>query len=182
MAKRMQEQKEDNVIVAKSKPTTMNLAFTVSRSSSTVNSPIASKSPGILKAYCRRVGCSGKPVEKIGSSGKLDERRRNSNPDAASSPQGREKDALVDGCTGKTRRDRRRPGTPEQPGDWRYRETCRTRIPMISRKPWNSTMFKNIGNRRQKLATSFPCITRLCTSHEQGLLDRKTNLWSKSNR
>ena len=29
MAKRMQEQKGDNRIVAKSKPTTMNLAFTV---------------------------------------------------------------------------------------------------------------------------------------------------------
>ena len=55
MAKRMQEQKEgDNrIIVAKSKPTTMNLAFSVSTCSSTVNSPIASKSPGILKAPCR---------------------------------------------------------------------------------------------------------------------------------
>ena len=53
MAKRMQEQEGDNRIVAKSKPTTMNLAFSVSTSSSTVNSPIASKSPGILKAPCR---------------------------------------------------------------------------------------------------------------------------------
>ena len=39
-------------------------------------------------------------VEKIGSSGKLDERRRNSNHDAASSSsQGLQKDALLDGCT-----------------------------------------------------------------------------------
>ena len=53
MAKRMQEQEGDNRIVAESKPTTMNLAFSVSTSSSTVNSPIASKSPGILKAPCR---------------------------------------------------------------------------------------------------------------------------------
>ena len=54
MAKRMQEQKEgDNRILAKSTPTTINLAFSVSTSSSTVNSPIASKSPGILKAPCR---------------------------------------------------------------------------------------------------------------------------------
>ena len=51
MAKRMQEQKEDNNrIVAKTMPTAMNLAFSVSTSSSTVNSPIASKSQGILKA------------------------------------------------------------------------------------------------------------------------------------
>ena len=38
-------------------------------------------------------------VEQIGSSGKLDERRRNSNHDAASSSQGLQKDALLDGCT-----------------------------------------------------------------------------------
>ena len=39
--------------MAKSKPTTMNLAFSVSTSSSTVNSPTASKSLVILKAPCR---------------------------------------------------------------------------------------------------------------------------------
>ena len=41
MAKRMQEQNGDNRIVATSKPTTMNLAVSVSTSSSTVHSPIA---------------------------------------------------------------------------------------------------------------------------------------------
>ena len=46
MAKRMQEQKRDNRIVSKSKPTTMNVAVSVSTSSSIVNSPIASKRPG----------------------------------------------------------------------------------------------------------------------------------------
>ena len=46
MAKRMQEQEGDNRIVAKAEPT-MNLAFSVLTSSSTVNSPIASKRPGI---------------------------------------------------------------------------------------------------------------------------------------
>ena len=46
MAKRMQEQEGEDMIVAKSKPTTMFLVFTVSTSSSTVNSPIASKSQG----------------------------------------------------------------------------------------------------------------------------------------
>ena len=85
----MQEQKEGNRIVAKSKPTAMNLAVTVSTSFSSVNSPIASKSPGILQASGRQIGCSGKP----------DARRRNSTPDAASSSQGWQKDAPLDGCT-----------------------------------------------------------------------------------
>ena len=67
MAKRMQEQKEgDNRIVSKSKPTTMNLTSTFSTSSSSVNHPIASKSPGILKAS------TGKPDARA---------RRNSKPD-----------------------------------------------------------------------------------------------------
>ena len=54
-SKRMQEQKEEDRIVAKSKPT-MNLVSLVSTSSSTVRSPLASQSLGILKA----------PVEQIG--------------------------------------------------------------------------------------------------------------------
>ena len=50
----MQEQEEgENRFVAKSKPTTMNLAFSVSTSSSTLNSPTASKRKVILKAPCR---------------------------------------------------------------------------------------------------------------------------------
>ena len=82
MAKRVQEQKEEDRVAAKSKPTTMNLTSTVSTSSSSVNHPIASKSPGILKA----------------STGKHDARaRRNSKPDAASSSQGRLKDAYFGG-------------------------------------------------------------------------------------
>ena len=55
MAKRMQEQKEDNSIVAKSKPTAMNLAVMISKSSSSVNSPNASESPEILKASSRQI-------------------------------------------------------------------------------------------------------------------------------
>ena len=50
MAKRMQQQEEEERIVAKSKPTAMNLTSTVSTGSSSVNHPIASKSLGILKA------------------------------------------------------------------------------------------------------------------------------------
>ena len=50
MAKRIQEQKEEDRIMAKSKPMAMNLTSTVSTSSSSAKSPIASNSPGILKA------------------------------------------------------------------------------------------------------------------------------------
>ena len=78
VTKRMQEQKEEDRIVAKSMPTAMNLVVTVSTNSSSVNSPIASESLGILEA----------------STGKPDARARsNSKPDAASSSQGWLKDA-----------------------------------------------------------------------------------------
>ena len=46
MTKRMQEQKGDERIVAKSKSTAMNLSSHVPTSSSSANSPIASESPG----------------------------------------------------------------------------------------------------------------------------------------
>ena len=81
MAKRMQEHKEEERIVARSKPTVMNLSSTVSASSSSGKDPIASKSPGILRV-------SGKPDARG---------RRNSKPDAASSSQGRLKDAYLGG-------------------------------------------------------------------------------------
>ena len=79
MAKRMQEQSEENRIVAKSRPTAMNLTSSVPTSSSSVNSPIASRSPGYSKLRSRQVGLSGR----------LDASTyQNSNPDAASSSQG----------------------------------------------------------------------------------------------
>ena len=51
MAKRMQEQQREERIVAKSKPT-LNLTSPASSNSSTVQSPIAPKSLGILKSPC----------------------------------------------------------------------------------------------------------------------------------
>ena len=98
MAKRMQEQDGDNRIVAKSKPTTMNLAVSVSTSSSIVNSPIAWKGPEILKAPCS-------------STGKPDARDRNH--DAASSSQLWQIDAFLDVSTGKLVA----PGYPGTPGN-----------------------------------------------------------------
>ena len=82
MAKRMQEQKEEDRIATKSKLTAMNLTLTVPTSSSSVNHPVASKSLGILKAS------TGKPDSRA---------RRNSKPDAATSSQGRLKDAYLGG-------------------------------------------------------------------------------------
>ena len=68
----------------------MNLAVSVSTSSSTLNSPIASKSPGILKAPCGT---------DWSSTGKLDARDRNHY--AALSSQGWQKDSFADVSTGK---------------------------------------------------------------------------------
>ena len=74
-------------IVAKSRPTATNLAISVSTSSSSVNSPLASRSPPeILKASSRQVGASA---------------NQNSNPDAASSPHGWQRDVQLFISTGK---------------------------------------------------------------------------------
>ena len=81
MAKRMQEQEEEEISVAKSKPMAMNPSSTVSASFSSAKDPIASKSLGILRA-------SGKPDAR---------ERRNSKPDAAPSSQVRLQDAHLGG-------------------------------------------------------------------------------------
>ena len=74
------------------RPTAMNLTSSVATSSSSVNSPIAPRCPGILKASSRQVGSSGRPNAS---------KNQNSNPDAASSSQGWQKDDLLDVCSGK---------------------------------------------------------------------------------
>ena len=92
MAKRMQEQSEGNRIVAKSRPTVMNLTSSVAKSCSSVNSPIAPRSPEILKASSRQVGFSGRPDAST---------NQNSNPDAAPSSQRWQRDAQLFITTGK---------------------------------------------------------------------------------
>ena len=79
-----------------------------------------------------------------------------------------------------TCRDRWRPGIPELSGDWRYRETCISRIRRISRKHRNSRKFSRLGNRRQNLASSFSCITRLYLTWRKSSRLCKADLWSKS--
>ena len=81
----MHEQKEEEKIVAKSRPTAMNLSSTVPASSSSAKNPIASKGPGTLTA-----------------TGKLESRvRRDSKPNAASSSQVRLQDAYLGGLMDK---------------------------------------------------------------------------------
>ena len=58
MAKRIQDQKEEERVVSKSRPSSDEAIFFIATSSSTTSSPIASKSPGLLMA-------SGKPDSKM---------------------------------------------------------------------------------------------------------------------
>ena len=81
MAKRMQEQKEEERIVSKPKSTAMNSSSHVPASSSTAKIPIASKSPGILTA-------TGKTESRM---------RKNSKSDAASCSQVKLQDAYLGG-------------------------------------------------------------------------------------
>ena len=89
MAKRVQEQKDEERIVAKSRPTAMNLSSTVLASSSSAENLITSSDPGKLIA-------AGKPASRT---------RRNSRPDEAPSSQVKLKDVnlggLMDNCAGK---------------------------------------------------------------------------------
>ena len=88
MAKRMQEEKGEERSVAKSKPT-LNLVSHAATSSSTVQSPIATKSLGTLRAPCQQDWKStGKPVA-----------REPNQKDAASSSQVWQKDAEMDKST-----------------------------------------------------------------------------------
>ena len=84
MAKRMQEEKGEERVVSKSKPT-LNLVSHVATSSSTVQSRIASESPGIFRAHCQH---------DWGSTGKFVAREHNQ--DVASSSQVWQKHAEMD--------------------------------------------------------------------------------------
>ena len=79
MAKRMHEQKGEEIIVAKSKSSAMNLSSHVPATSSTAKIPIASKSPATLTA-------TGKPESRM---------RRISKCDAALSAQVKLQDAYL---------------------------------------------------------------------------------------
>ena len=89
MAKRIQNQKEEERVVSKSRPAVMNMSsYFIATSSSAASSPIASESPGMPIA-------SGKPVSRMSV--------EPSSFDAASTSQVRLKDAYLGGLMEKQR-------------------------------------------------------------------------------
>ena len=98
----MQEQEGEDRIVAKSKPTAMNLTFIVSTSSSTEEKLVASKSPEILKAPC--------PTD-WSSTGKLD--AKNTIKTQRRVLKDGKKDAVLDVGTRKLVATEEETGTPE---------------------------------------------------------------------
>ena len=89
---------EDSKSVSKSRPAVMNVSSYFLATIPPPHRVRLHKSPGILKESSRKIGCSGNPGAG---------RRRNSNPDAASSSQGCQKDALLDGRTGNLSRQKK---------------------------------------------------------------------------
>ena len=90
MAKRIQDPKEEERVVSKSRPAAMNLSSFIATSSSTASSPIASESLGMPIA-------SGKPDSRISTDP--------NSFDAAPTSQMRLKDAYLGGLMEKQRRD-----------------------------------------------------------------------------
>ena len=89
-AKRIQDQKEEERVVSKSRPTAMNVSSFIATSSSTASSPIASKSPGM-------------PIASVKPDGRMS--IGPSSFDVASTSQVRPKDAYFVGLMEKQRRD-----------------------------------------------------------------------------
>ena len=151
----MQEQKEENRIVAKIKPTAMNLTSSVSTSSPSVNSPIASRSLGIFKASGRQVGLSGKPGASANQS---------SNPDAASSSQGWQRGAQLFLRTGRpvaTDMNQKSLNRQEK-SDTCTGEPAATEYQGCSENLEPPRRFRRFRTQESNLATSFPNITTLC--------------------
>ena len=90
MAKRIQEQKEEERVVSKSRPAVMSMSYFIATSASTASSPIASKSPGTS-------GASGKPSSRMILEA--------SSFDAASASQVKLKDAYLGGLKEKQQGD-----------------------------------------------------------------------------
>ena len=114
MAKRIQNQKEEERVVSKSRPVVMNISSYFIATGSSASSPIASKSPGMPIA-------SGKPDSRMSI--------EPSSFDAASTSQARLKDTYLGGLMEEQRRD---PSHQEEEnsgdsdnfaaGTWNYKE------------------------------------------------------------
>ena len=109
MAKRIQDQKEEERVVSKSRPAVMNMSSFNATSSSTASSPIASKSRGMPTA-------SGKPGSKMSI--------EPSSFDAASTSPVRLKDAYIGGLVEKQRGDPSHQEDSDNPatGTWYHKE------------------------------------------------------------
>ena len=59
-------------------------------------------------------------------------------------------------------------------------EICGNWIPRMFRKSRSARKFRRFRTQKSNLATSFPYITRLCTTHGESLLDRGNDLWSET--
>ena len=167
--KRMQEQSEENRIVAKSGPKARNLTSSVATSSFSVNSPTASRSTGVLKASSRQVGLSGR----------LDvSTYQNSNPDAASSPQEWQRDANW---------------PPAQGNFWAtgkdQKSLNRQDESVISTDEFVAIEYQGCSGVLQNAKDSEPwsriwphhfSISPDCTTHGESLLDREKDFWSET--
>ena len=121
------------------------------------DSPIASKSPGILKESSRQIGCSGNLEEE-------------------EIPIPTQRRVLKDGKWMLYWKDVQ--------GNLSRQKKSRKVSHQDTKDIQETQELQEIQEARKQEAKFghiiFECITRLCTSHEQGLLDRKTNSWSKS--
>ena len=151
MAKRMPEQKGEDRIVAKSKPTTMNLAcldkfFDCAESD-------CSEKPANTQSFRSTGWFIGKPVANTS---------QNSNPDAASSSQVWQKDAQLFISTGRlvaTDNDQKSLNRHEK-SIFGIGELVATGCEGYPEKSGNSRRLRRFGNRKSILATSFPYITK----------------------
>ena len=140
MAKRMQEQKGEDISVAKSKSTATNLSSHVPTSSSSEKIPIASKSPAVLIA-------TEKPESRM---------RRSAKSEAASSSQVKLQDAYLGGLMEKATE--KLVGTREESSvldvsgseTWSFHEEEVTGRPVayktVTGKPGASSKSENSGN------------------------------------
>ena len=177
MAKRMQEQKGERRIVAKSNSTAMNLSSHVPASSSTAESPIASQSQGMLIA-------TGNAESRM---------RRNSKSDAASSSQVRLQDAylgwLMDTATEKLVATKAESGDVDlsesetlefsrRHSDWEthcfLKGLGETRCIQKIRPPRKSKRWENT------IATQSTHVSSDSSSHGSSLLDRQENLRTRT--
>ena len=141
----------------------MNLTSSVASSSSSVDSPIASRSPGILKASSRQVGIPGRPDARA---------NQNCDPDAASSSQGWQRDAQLFISTGKlvaTGKDQKSVNRQEE-SVISTGKLVATEYQGYSGNPEIPEDSEGLKTQKSNLATSFPFFTKLCTSYGESIL------------